>query len=404
MALTETELDSRPIPLTVWALGAVSFFTDVSSEMIYPLMPAFLAGALGASAAQIGLIEGLAETTASLLKIISGAWADRSRRRKPLVLLGYGLSGAMRPLIGLAPTWLTVLGLRFTDRIGKGIRSAPRDALIADVTPPNRRGAAFGIHRAMDHAGAVVGPLLAMLLLNVFSLPIRHVFLWAALPALLAMFVIVYGVREKHVSPIPRAQDRDSAQEKPAPLLRWSALPARFKRVLLILILFTLGNSTDAFLLLRLNEAGVAPGWIASLWAALHVVKMTATTWGGRLADRVPRLYLMAVGWLIYAMVYVGFARISQPSALIAVFLSYGLYFGLTEPAEKAWVADSVPAELRGTAFGYYHLAIGIGALPASLLFGAIWKWAGSSAAFLTGAALAAFAAVLVLKSDPPTS
>ena len=383
-------------------LGAVSFFTDVSSEMIYPLMPAFLAGTLGASAAQIGLIEGLAETTASVLKIFSGAWADRSRRRKPLVLLGYGLSGAMRPLIGLAPTWFTVLGLRLTDRIGKGIRSAPRDALIADVTPPDRRGAAFGIHRSMDHAGAVVGPLVATLLVGVLALPIRQVFLWAAVPALLAMFAILFGVRDPDTARDAAATTSAAAEKEGTPFLRWGTLPPRFKRILAILILFTLGNSTDAFLLLRLNEAGVAAGWIASLWAALHLVKMVATAWGGRLADRVPRLYLMAGGWLVYALVYAGFAWVNHPWALIGVFLSYGLYFGLTEPAEKAWVAESVAPEVRGTAFGFYHLAIGIGALPASLLFGAIWKWGGSPAAFLTGATLAALAAglVLITKAD----
>jgi MFS family permease len=382
----------RNLPRTVLALGVVSFLTDLSSEMIYPLLPLFLVDVLGAGAIALGTIEGIAESTASILKVVSGAWTDRLRRRKPLVVAGYGLSGTVRPLIGLAVGWPVVVMLRFADRVGKGLRTSPRDALIADVTPPERRGAAYGVHRAMDHAGAVAGPLVAAGLLLIPGFDLRRVFLLAAIPAVLVILVLVLGVKET-------AKEQSETQEsQPISLRReWDEMGTPFRRLLLALVVFSLGNSTDAFLLLRLTDAGFAAGWIAVLWSLHHVVKMGANLYGGQLSDRVGRRSLVLAGWLVYAAVYLGFGIATGTGALVALFLGYGIYFGLTEPVERAWVASLAPEHARGGAFGLYHGAIGLTALPASLLFGSIYAVAGPGAAFGTGAALAvAAAAVLV--------
>ncbi len=380
---------SRRIPRTVVALGVVSLLTDLSSEMIYPLLPIFLASVLGAGAMALGLIEGVAESTAALLKVASGIWTDRTRRRKPLVVAGYTLSGMMRPLIGLAAAWPAVLALRFADRVGKGLRTSPRDALIADVTDASARGTAYGFHRSMDHAGAVLGPLVAAALLNYAGLPLRQVFLLSAIPAVAVLAVVIFGVKEP---PVPRAE----SPATPNLLAPWSALGPDYRRLLLAVLVFTLGNSTDAFLLLRLNETGVPTAGIALLWSAHHVVKMIANYFGGQLSDRIgPRAMILA-GWLFYAAIYLTFGWLTSAPWLIAVFLAYGIYFGLTEPAERAWVASLVPPQLRGTAFGWYHCAIGLAALPASVAFGLLWQQWGATVAFTAGAVLAALAAVLL--------
>lgn len=377
------------IPRTVIALGVVSLLTDLSSEMIYPLLPIFLASVLGAGAMALGLIEGVAESTAALLKVASGVWTDRTRRRKPLIVAGYTLSGMMRPLIGLAAAWPAVLALRFADRVGKGLRTSPRDALIADVTDASARGTAYGFHRAMDHAGAVLGPLVAAVLLSFAGLPLRQVFLLSAIPAVAVLVVVLFGVKEP---PLPHA----AAPAGPKLLAPWSALGPDYRRLLIAVLVFTLGNSTDAFLLLRLSETGVSVAGIALLWSAHHVVKMVANYYGGRLSDRVgPRAMILA-GWLFYAAIYLTFGWLNSAPWLIAVFLAYGIYFGLVEPAERAWVASLVPPHLRGTAFGWYHCAIGLAALPASVTFGLLWQQWGASVAFSAGAVLAALAALLL--------
>ncbi|MFQ5947872.1 MAG: MFS transporter [Acidimicrobiia bacterium] len=382
---------SRRLPATVVALGFVSFLTDFSSEMIYPLLPVFLVQVLGAGAIALGTIEGVAEATAALLKVVSGWWTDRLPRRKPLVIAGYGLSGAARPIIGAAMAWPVVVILRFADRIGKGIRTSPRDALIADVTRPSQRGAAYGLHRAMDHAGAVVGPLVAGGLLLLPGFTLRRVFFLAAIPAALAMIVLSTSVRE------PNRVDAPSA--KPISIFgQWHELGTDFRRLLLVVLIFALGNSTDAFLLLRLTDAGIAAGWVAVLWSFHHVVKAAATYVGGSLSDRVGRKPLIAAGWGVYGATYLGFALVSESAGLIALFLAYGLYFDLTEPVERAWVAGLAPGRLRGTAFGLYHGTVGIAALPASLLFGAVYAVVGPAAAFGTGAGLALVATVLLVR------
>ena len=386
----------------------VSLLTDVSSEMIYPLVPTFLATVLGASALSIGAIEGAAESVASVLKYVSGWWSDRVSRRKPLVVAGYGIASLLRPLIGLAQSATQVFAIRIGDRIGKGLRSAPRDALIADSVLPAERGRAFGTHRAADHLGAVVGPILAFGLLQWSGVSMRTVFLLAAIPAALAMLVLVVAVREvaRRKAPMPdRATD---AAMPPAGAGRSSSVAAsapplgrRFYAYLGVLLVFTLGNSTDAFLLLRAHEAGVSAAVIPLLWAALHVVKSGSSIPGGRLSDRLGRRPLIVAGWLIYAMVYLGFAHATAPWQVWGLFLGYGLYFGMTEGVEKALVADLVPQAATGRAFGWYNMAIGLGALPASLLFGAVWDRYGSPAAFTLGAALAAVAAVALVVVIP---
>ncbi|MFN0128038.1 MAG: MFS transporter [Verrucomicrobiales bacterium] len=382
-------LDAHRIPKTVIALGVVSLLTDLSSEMIYPLLPIFLSTVLGAGALALGLIEGAAESAAALLKVVSGGWTDRTQRRKPLVVVGYSLSGMMRPLIGLATAWPAVMVLRFADRVGKGLRTSPRDALIADVTDAGARGAAYGFHRAMDHAGAVLGPLAAALLLNAAGLPLRQVFLLSAIPAVAVMAVLVLGVKEPPIH-------HKKAAEATTVLAPWSAYSPNYRRLLIAVLVFTLGNSTDGFLLLRLSESGVPAAGIALLWSAHHVVKMIANYYGGRLSDRIGPRIMVRAGWLFYAAIYVSFGWLSSAPWLIAIFLAYGIYFGLTEPAERAWVASLAPANLRGTAFGWYHGAVSLAALPASVVFGLLWQQWGAAVAFSVGACLAAFAALLL--------
>jgi MFS family permease len=373
----------------VLALAAVSLFTDVASEMTYPLLPLFLSSVLGASATAVGGIEGAAESTAALLKLASGWWSDRVARRKPLVLAGYAIASAIRPLIGFAQSVSQVLAIRVTDRIGKGIRTSPRDALIADSVDASIRGRAFGFQRAGDHAGAVLGPLVAFALLRWAGLELRTVFLLTAIPGALAVATLIFGVKEtggRHAGP----PLRPSGETKN---LR-TRLGGRFWAYLGVLLLFTLGNSTDAFLLLRAGQLGVAPALIPILWAILHVVKSLSSTPGGILSDRLGRRPLILAGWLLYAAVYFAFGRAQEQWQAWALFAVYGVYFGLTEGVEKALVADLVAPERRGAAFGWYNLAIGVGALPASLLFGFLWDRWGSTAAFDFGAGLALAAAI----------
>ena len=386
--------ESRPkLGRNVKALSAVSFLTDVSSEMIYPLLPVFLTGVLGANASFIGAIEGAAETTAALLKLASGWWSDRVQKRKPLVVLGYGIATTMRPLVAIAQSAGQVLGIRVADRVGKGIRNAPRDALIAESVDPSIRGRAFGFHRAADHAGGVLGPLIAFAVLTYHLAEIRTVFWLAAIPGVLSFVVLVAFVRDvPRVAPAPAASGPDLS----LPLDR------SFWRVLGVIFLFTLGNSTDAFLLLRANQLGVPVALAPVLWAALHVVKSLSSTPGGALSDRIGRRPTLIMGWTLYAAVYLGFAQATEAWQAWALFAVYGVFFGLTEGSERALIADLVPLERRGTAFGWFNLAIGLGALPASLLFGWVWDRAGAPTAFAMGAALALAAAVGMLMVGPP--
>ena len=383
------------LPKGIIVLGFVSFFTDISSEMIYPLLPVFLSSVLGAGALALGIIEGVAESTASFFKVLSGYLTDRTERRKPFIIAGYGISGIARPLIAFAAGWPFVLVMRFLDRMGKGIRTSPRDALVADITQPGHRGVAFGLHRAMDHAGAVSGPLVTAALIGFAALSIRHVFLLAAIPSVLVMVIILFFVKE----PAPKT----TKIERPLNIYsQWKDLGRSFKYFLAAMLLFTLGNSTDAFLILRLSNAGISASHIAMLWSAHNVIKMISTYTGGRLADGFGSRKLIISGWIFYALIYAAFAFTRAPNALIAIFLLYGVYFGLSEPAEKSLVADTVAPNLRGTAFGCYHFIVGLGALPASIVFGLLWQTVSAEAAFITGAALALLASTLLFLSQKP--
>ncbi|HEX8708077.1 MAG TPA: MFS transporter [Pyrinomonadaceae bacterium] len=389
------------LPRNVFAVSLVSLLNDASSEIIYPLLPLFLTLTLGASPAVVGLIEGAAESVSSLLKLFAGYFSDRSGRRKGPVVFGYALANFVRPLIGLASTWSQVLVIRLADRVGKGIRSAPRDAMIADAVTVGERGLAFGFHRAMDHGGAVVGPLLGYLIILLVAADrnspsagdYQKVFLLAAIPALAAVLVAVFFLRETRTG---RGQDLDGLT--PA-RLSLRGFDGNFKRFLLIVALFTLSNSSDAFLILRASEAGISSQSIPLLWAALHASKVLSSLYGGDLSDRMGRRRLIASGWLLYAAVYLGFAFVETPGAAWALFLIYGIYFGLAEGAEKALVADLVRPEQRGTAYGLYNLAFGITVLPASLLMGALWNLRGAQTAFVVSAGIGSVAALLLLST-----
>jgi MFS family permease len=397
----------------VIALAVVSLFTDVSSEMIYPLLPVFLTATLGASASTLGVIEGAAETTASLLKLASGWWSDRVRRRKPLVVFGYALASLVRPLIAAAQSATQVLVIRLTDRIGKGIRNSPRDALIAESVDPSIRGRAFGFHRAGDNAGGVVGPLIAFALLQWWALDLRTVFWLALIPGILATITVIVFVRETQASsvtppPAPSAAEngpvaqRATAEDstlgtvvgQDTTVAAKTNLPKAYWAYLGVLLLFSLGNSTDAFLLLRARQLDVSLALIPIIWATLNVVRTLASTHAGALSDRIGRVPTVIAGWAIYALVYFGFAFASLQWHAWALFAAYGLFFALTEGAERALVADFVPAARRGTAFGWYYLVVGLATLPASILFGVVWDRLGSHAAFIMGAVLATLAAV----------
>ena len=354
--------------------------------MIYPLLPLFLSGVLGANASFIGAIEGVAESTASLLKVASGWWSDKVRKRKPLVVIGYGIATLVRPFVALAQTAGVVLAIRLADRVGKGIRTAPRDALLADSADQESRGRAFGFHASMDNAGAVVGPLIAFALIKYFDLSLRTVFWLAAIPGALAFVVLVVAVKEVQVT----ARSKKDAADLSEP----GTLGRNFWAYLMVVFLFTLSNSTDAFLLLRSNQLGVAVALAPILWALLNAVKAILGTWGGAMSDRFGRKPLMISGWLLYAAIYFGFARATAAWHAWALIAGYGVFHALTEGTEKALVSDLVPREKRGSAFGWFNLAVGIGALPASLIFGAIWDRAGSETAFMFGATLALLAAL----------
>lgn len=395
---------TRRLPRNVVAIGLVSFLNDASSEIVFPLLPIFLSVSLGASPAVIGMIEGAAESVSSLLKLVSGTFSDRIDRRKGLVVAGYGVAAAARTALALSTSWPVAFGLRLADRVGKGIRSAPRDALLSNSVRPDQRGLAFGFHRAMDHAGAVVGPLIGFLLLWWFAkdsaAPTRAelstIFLFAAIPAALSVLVAMLAVHDT---------TRGTEVRQRIPIrMSFRGFDGNFRWFLGALSLFTLSNSTDAFLLLRATSAGVSTSHVPLLWAALHVVKVLTSIVGGDLSDRLGRKRLIAGGWLVYASVYAGFAFVDGPISVWMLFLIYGAYFGLAEGSEKALVADLVAADRRGTAFGLYSLAIGITVLPASLLMGGLWYLGGPQLAFLTSAGLGLIAVAVLFKVRMPAS
>jgi MFS family permease len=372
-------------------LGFVSLLNDGASEMIYPLLPVFLSTVLGAGPAALGIIEGIAETTASLLKLYSGYWSDRVKKRKGWIVVGYGISNVIRPLIAFSTSWLHVLVLRLSDRVGKGLRTSPRDAIIADSTPVESRGLAYGFHRAMDHSGAIVGPLAATALLLVYHDNLKTIFLLSIIPGILAVSLLLFGLKEKQAEPVSAASITTFNFRA-----AWNEMPSSFKKYLGIILIFTLGNSTDAFLLLRAQQLGVQVALLPMIWVVLHIVKMGFSVPGGILSDRIGRKKVIVTGWVVYALVYAAFGAATQNWHAWALFALYGIYFGLTEGVEKALVADFAPSHLRGSAFGLYHLIVGLGALPASLIFGLVWQRLGSAAAFGMGAGLALLGSVML--------
>ena len=385
---------SLRLPKNVRSLGWVSFFNDVSSEMIYPLLPLFLTQILGAGFVFVGLIEGMAESISSFLKLFSGWFSDRFKRRKGIILLGYSLASITRPFIGLSGSAFHILFLRSMDRVGKGMRTSPRDALISQSVGEEERGKAFGFQRSMDHAGAMVGPLIATLLLSYLTKNLRLVFGLSFVPALVCLWILYQGVTD--VTPV-----QGSAA---IPLrLSWRDWNKKFKYFLLIIVLFTLGNSSDAFLLLRAKDLGIDTAWIPVLWFFFHLSKTASSIPGGILSDRIGRRKVIILGWAIYGMVYLGFAFAAEAYHIWVLFLVYGLFYGLTEGTEKAWVADLVEEQRRGTAYGAYQFAIGITTLPASLAMGFLWKTIGVEWAFSFGAVMALIAALLaiLLMGDP---
>jgi MFS family permease len=380
------------LPAAVVLLGFTSLFTDVGTEMIFPLLPVFLSETLRASPAFLGLVEGAADTVSSLLKLASGVIADRVQKRKPLVLFGYGLASTVRPFVAMATLPWHVLAVRVTDRIGKGIRSSPRDALIADAAG-DRAGRAFGFHQAMDNAGAVVGPLLATGLIAL-GLSIRGVFWIAVIPGLLATALVAL-VREPPRAKVAQDPSTTADAGKPARVLT-STLVA----YLAILAVFSLGNSSDVFLLLRARSLGLSTAEIPVLWAVLNASKVVWAYLGGAAADRLPRARLVAGGWLVFALVYLGLGQASATWHVWALFVVYGVFYGLTEPVEKALIKDLVRADQRGRAYGAYNFVVGVTSLPAGLLMGLLWNAWGPARALQVGAALAMVACVLLLGWD----
>jgi MFS family permease len=394
-----------PLPRNVKVLAFVSFLTDVSSELVYPLLPIFLSTVLGVSAAGLGVIEGFAESASSLLRLPAGWWSDRTQRRKPLVVVGYTLAALARPLIGIAQSAGQVLAIRVSDRFGKGIRTAPRDALIADSVPAEQRGYAYGVHRGSDNLGAVFGPLIAWAALTYQWADIRTLFLWTAVPGFLSIALLLVFVRERAVgdpservvsAALPKGEVDSTATSVIAPAPASDVpLGAPFWRMLAVIFLFTLSLSTDAFLLLRASQLGVPAAMIPILWAALHVVKSSSSVVSGGLSDRIGRRPLILGGWGVYALVYAGFAVATTAWHAWALFMVYGLYFGMSEGAEKALVADFAPPSRRGAAFGWFNAAVGIGALPASVMFGLVWDRWGAPTAFTMGAGIAVVSTIL---------
>lgn len=369
-------------------LGWASFLNDVASEMLFPLLPAFLLQVLKGTKEQLGWIDGLAETTSSLLKLWAGSASDRLGQRKAFVVAGYLLAGVARPLIALSTAPWHLLTLRAVDRVGKGIRTAPRDALVAQSAAPDACGRAFGFQRAMDHLGAAVGPLVAFAFLAAFPGHLRWLFALSALPAIPIFVLLVWGLREP--PPVPEGMLPSTVTgEPPGPRLALRLPDTRFRRFLAAVLIFTMGNSSDSFLLVRAAELGLSTAWLPVLWASFHVVKSAGSQLAGPWIDRLAPRPALAAGWLVYAAAYLGFAGAATLPQVWAMFFLYAVYYALAEPAEKALVARLVPPQEHGLAYGWFHLTVGLGALPASVLFGVLYQRLGALAAFGTSATLA---------------
>jgi MFS family permease len=380
------------LPRNVKVLGLASLCNDIASEMMFPLLPSFLLTMLGGNRLYLGTIEGAADSISGILKLWSGGLSDREGRRKKFVVFGYSVPALVRPLIGVVVAPWQLFAIRVTDRLGKGIRSSPRDALIADSTEPNMRGRAFGFHQAMDHLGAAIGPLLAAGFLWIWPERIRTLFLLTLIPGLFVVALVAFALQETAPTEPPKQAFR----------LSLASFDRNFRLYLVTLVVFTLGNSSDAFLLVRAGELGVSTFMLPLLWCAFHVVKSTSNLLLGRVVDRFgPRPFLFA-GWFVYAAIYLAFALAAKAWQAWAFFLVYALFYGLTEPAEKTLVARLVGAERKGLAYGWFNFAIGIAVLPSSLIFGALYQYFGALVAFAWGALLALLAMGLLLLVKEP--
>ena len=396
----------KKLPRNVWAVGLTSFFMDISSEMVINILPLFLSNVLGVQTSIIGLIEGIAEATASLLKLFSGWLSDKLGGRKWLAVAGYGLSATAKPFFYIANSWGLIAGVRWVDRIGKGIRTAPRDALVADSVTKERRGLAFGFHRAMDTAGAMVGLLIAAAVVwlaqaNNLSLSrgtFQSIVLLSLIPALLAVTSLAVGAKDVPVT-----------SQRAAPKFSLRSLGKPFNIFLVIVSIFTLGNSSDAFLVLRAQNLGLSVTGILAMLVVFNLVYSLVSTPAGRLSDRIDRRRLIIGGWLVYALIYLGFALARSGWQVWLLYVVYGLYYGMAYGTANALVADLVPENVRGTAYGTYHAVIGLLAFPSSLIAGILWQglggWAGfgPAAPFFFGSALAFLAALLMAFWMPKT-
>jgi len=398
-AKAEARPSIRQLPRNVWAVGFTSFFMDVSSEMVINILPLYLANVLGVPTSIIGLIEGIAESTASILKLFSGWLSDKLGGRKWIAVAGYGLSAISKPFFYIASTWELVAGVRWADRVGKGIRTAPRDALIADSVTKEVRGLAFGFHQAMDTAGAMVGVIIAVIVvwlaqkntLDLSKSTFQTLVLISLLPAVLAVLSLVIGARDVPVN-----------AQRAAPKFTLSSMGQPFIVFLVIVSIFTLGNSSDAFLVLRAQNLGITVTGILIMLAMFNLIYSLISTPAGSLSDRIGRRRLIIGGWLLYAVIYLGFGFAQAAWQVWALYVVYGLYYGMAFGTSNALVADLVPEQLRGTAYGTYNAVIGILTFPASVIAGLLWQGAGSwtgfgpSAPFLFGGTLALIAAVLM--------
>jgi MFS family permease len=397
----------KGIKKNVFALGFVSFFTDISSEMLYPIIPIFLTTVLGAPLTIVGIIEGVAESTASIMKVVSGWLSDKTGKRKPFVIYGYGLSAIAKPLLAFAATWHFVLTARFLDRFGKGLRSSARDALIADSTDAQYRGKAYGFHRALDTMGAVIGPLIALLLLYYLDGNYRLIFLIAFIPAVISVVLLFLYVSEKK-------SDRKEGQR-----FKLSEFSREFKIFLLISVIFAIGNSSDAFLILRAKNIfganlGEIPSFITANFGGMAVLAVVVLSYvvynityslasmpAGILSDKIGRRNVMVGGLLIFSLVYLGFAVANSGYHIWILFAVYGFYIAMTDGVSKAFVVDMVPKEKRGTAIGLYYTATGLLALLSSIIAGILWDYIGAYATFLFGSAAALVAAFMMITLLP---
>jgi MFS-type transporter involved in bile tolerance (Atg22 family) len=397
-SLPENSPADKRLPGTVVVLSWVSFLNDAASDMVIPLMPLLFAGSYGGGAMALGLVEGLAETVASFTKLWAGRHSDViGGKRKWLTFLGYALSNTARPMLGLIHNWVPALFLRSIDRVGKGVRTAPRDALVADVTPHHLRARAFGFHRALDNAGAVLGSLMAAAILVESRFSISDMILASAIPGTLALLLFATMVRDP-------ARVASSRERRVPASLKWGHLSPRIRRYLWIIFLFTFARASDTFIVMRGHELGMTTPVLLVLWAGINLAKSVASQWGGQLADRFSHFFIIRLSWGLFALWYLCLALAATPVVLCMIALLYGLSSGMSEGIERAIVSDFAPAQEQGTAFGWYNMMLGLASVPAGLLFGAIWTYVSAGAAFAMGGVIAALATLLVhtnfLKSE----